>query len=256
MTGDGFSMQSQINRVTILVGEARYGASCPPGDDDWTMSLSLLAYIDTADQLQVGKKEMVWTISQEAFEQSAYCLFKSFTANIVEVVEHEDRLELIRLLDSDVSEARLQELLPNDQKPVFYDDSLAGRLTLNRGLGWYEGQVSWAGQIIQLLVKNQDSELTPTALNTLHQLLTSSDSWDKKAREEASVVLLNLAEDWALEDDQPLTQTSFADRLNASCLIIEVDGSWTLECDDDEIFAGHQVHIAFDQGFQFLEANI
>lgn len=215
-----------------------------------------MAYVDEAGQLHAGAKKLVWTISQEELDQGAHRLFEPLTAYRIEVVEQSDHLEVVRLLDTAVLDDRLQEVLAAYQTPAVYDDPLAGRLILNKAFGWYEGQVSWAGKSVNLLVHSQDGQLSSKTLDNLHQLLESADVWDQEARYQASLALFDLAEHWAQEDDEPLSQTSFADRLSACHLIIEVDGDWTLECDDDDIFAGHHVQIDFDQDFHFLEASI
>lgn len=252
-----FSKKPRTSRVTILVDELGVvGAGRSAQEVLWTVRLGLLAYIDEAGQLHAGAKKLVWTISQEELEQGAHHLFEPLTAYRIEVVEQSDHLEVVRLLDTAVLDDRLQEVLAAYQTPVVYDDPLAGCLILNKAFNWYEGQVNWAGKTIGLRVSSLDSKLSSESLKSMHQLLESADVWDQEARHQASLTLLDLAEHWAQEGDEPLSQTSFADRLSACHLIIEVDGDWTLECDDDDIFAGHHVQIDFDQDFHFLEASI
>lgn len=252
-----FSKKPRTSRVNILVDELGVvGAGRSAQEVFWTVRLGLLAYIDEVGRLHAGAKKLVWTISQQELDQGAHHLFEPLTAYHIEVVEQSDHLEFVRLLDTAVLDERLQKILIAYQKPVVYDDAHAGRLTLNKAFNWYEGQVSWAGKAINLFVHSQDGQLSSKTSENLHQLLESADVWDQEARYQASLALLDLAEHWAQEGDEPLSQTSFANRLSAYSLIIEVDGSWTLECDDDDVFAGHHVQIDFDQNFHFLEASI
>ena len=94
------------------------------------------------------------------------------------------------------------------------------------------------------------------------------DKFFEEASRFAASQLIGLANDWGIdswceenpeadEDDYiELTKDEFAERIRPMYFILEKDGGYYLEYDDDDIFLGHRIHFTGSLEGGFKEASI
>lgn len=142
------------------------------------------------------------------------------------------------------SDPQLEEVLAERLKPVYYEDAMLGKFTLDRSVDWFERQAVWMGNQISLSFDNGSREEMGQACETARQLFANQADWDRRIRAYAAAQLLELKNDCWLDEDEPeFTDEDFISRLRLESLQVDPDGEFEFWFDDGDIFWGHSVHV-------------
>lgn len=170
---------------------------------------------------------------------------------------------VIEVLEPSVPCPQLEAVWEEYQKPVLIEDKVLGTLKLNREFQQLEGKILWHGEQVSLSLEIylQDSSTWDVARSMVKKLVTNSENWDKIMRKFAAKKLTELANEWQINDDEdenvnPITESTFAERIALTALSVTCEGDFTAYYDDDDLFLGHVIEIcgSLENGIQ--SANI
>ena len=136
----------------------------------------------------------------------------------------------------------LKAILEEQKKPVTIEEEGLGVFTLNRQVNWFEAGVDWLGTEISL-VFDREEDRAGCAANA-RALLASAADWDRRVREYAAGELLDSANDWAEDGEEPITREQFMERMEPESVEIRADGSFEFWFADGEMFYGHSIHVS------------
>lgn len=267
---NGFQPEEQ--ELIILVKEDCGGASIRGAF--MTPSVRFVASIDPKNN-ELKQKEGIlsWIIPQNNKNSKWGYEFKKMNIYQVRVRKcYEKKLEeyqneivnrkylVVKVLKHIKSEPRLDNIREKYLKPVYIDDGVLGRFTLDRKYGWFEGSVDWLGYTpdIQLEVDENNDSTAKRAFEAFKNVSSSIGEWDEKVRRYAAEELTELAIDWNEDGDSnnQITETEFAKRIEITSIIFHGDGSFEFTFNDDDMFFGHWVVVYVDEQGVFERADI
>lgn len=143
------------------------------------------------------------------------------------------------------------------QKPVIIEDSVLGKLTLDRTIDIFECDNSWLeGEVSFSLSCDEDGSIE-SILPKSYSILQSAKLWDSKTKEFSAKKLLELKNDtWLGEDESEFTESQFIEKMSLSTISFETDGSMTFWFDDGDLFWGHTISVTVDENDQLIDAEI
>ena len=262
MEFENFEVKYEPQEQELLVLRHEGGGGSKHGDF-WVASAYFLAYIDMkTDALYKGDGRLVWPITDE--EQKTGGCFGRFANETIYRVKARALLDrtvkpgmaesffnqfyVTEILEKSAHNPILEELLAEYQKPVVIQDDLLGKLTLNKQFSAFEGNISWLGHSVSIMLDvDKDNKGSWTkAKNAMRQMLEEQDKWDNEMRNFAAQELTSLANDWQTDDDAnkpEITNQDFAKRIQLLEFSITVGGSFSAYYSDDDMFWGHSVTV-------------
>lgn len=134
------------------------------------------------------------------------------------------------VLESNCSEASLEQILAEFRKLVILRLDTGEELLLDKSIGLFSGEGHWNGEecLINMDVDEEGSVTAKDALETWNKLIANSQEWDDKARKFAAEEMTDNANDWALDADEnaeEMTKEDFAKRLMISEVCVSTDGN-------------------------------
>ena len=146
--------------------------------------------------------------------------------------------------------------LNKESLPVFLDDPQFGRLSYNKSVDFFEGEVSYDGKSVNITLEGEEN------METLRILFNGMESFSKNAVDYAVEKLLEIGDDWCYdawegedEDYVHLTAEEFARRISLETISVSEDGDFSLWYDDGEIFWGHIICVDGNINGTFSDAN-
>jgi hypothetical protein len=140
--------------------------------------------------------------------------------------------------------------------------------------GWYHGTTEWGGRTIRVKVIPDDPDKVAEAIAFARRMVAAVSDHDRRARERAAAVLLDVYNDnWRDEDDDdddddddrigpggsapPLSADAFVKRLTLYAINVASEASCDLFYADDGLFGGHSVVVTtFDGGTTWPQAKL
>lgn len=161
----------------------------------------------------------------------------------------DDRFLLVGL-PSPVMDPELKAILDEQVKEVSTWVDGLGTFTLNRSVNWFQADVEWLGQPIQLTYDRADEAEMKRAQETALSLMAGQEGWDQRVRAFAAEQLLSLANDWAQdgaeEDQEPeeITPAQFISRMELESIQVEPGGAFECWFNDGDLFWGHSIRVS------------
>lgn len=229
----------------------------------WEAQVDFLAYVDCKTGV-LCKDEgfLVYPVSDEEYEKNGISdRFENETIYRLKVQEKKqeelpdeitrsarNRLLIAKILEGNVSCPELEEILAEYNKPIILQDEILGELTLNKEFSWFEGDVSWQGNMIEILLEvNKDNKSSWTkARKAMKSMLSEQVNWDGKMHSFAAKRLTPLACEWRDSADEPvpeITEQSFSERITLESISITAGGSFSAYFDADDMFFDHGVTV-------------
>lgn len=266
--------ENEEMEITVLVDDTCCGASIRGA---WmTPSVRFAASINnTSDEPSRKKGRIEWIISNKSdnegwgYEFAKYGIYRLLVCKCVqkELAEYQseimnNRYMLIKILEEDVKNEKLEEIKEYLQKPVTIESQF-GTFQLDRELSWFACEMDWCGNEVSVtLESDEDCEETANkAMSIFQQIAKDKAGFDKKSREYASEQLLELANDWLADDDSEdkpdeITKEMFMESMELDDLCVNSDGSITLYYDDGDMFWGHAIEVDIEEDGTYSDANI
>lgn len=142
-------------------------------------------------------------------------------------------------------ESGLIEIADNLAKPVTIATERFGDLTLNRSIGWFEGNTNWCGESISIHFVADETQDISASLAVADELWTDQLLWKKRVGDYAVRKLLQLKnEDWLDDGESPLTAMEFKASMTLESITIRPDGSMNFWHRDGGLFFGHAIEVS------------
>lgn len=264
--------QPEEQDLIVLVKEACNGAAIR--GDFKTPSVRFIAAIDPrSNELKQEECVLSWIIPQKTLgnrwghdfkKMNIYkvrvrkCYEKELKEYQSEIVNR--RYLVVKVLEHMNSEPRLDVIREEYLKPVYIDDEVLGRFTLDRQYGWFEGSIDWLGDTadVKLEVDEDNDSTVKCAFKMFQSVASDIVGWDAKLRRYAAEELTELANDWNEDEDSDgeITEEEFAKRIEFSSILIHGDGSAEFTFNDDDMFFGHWVVVSVDEQGNFERADM
>lgn len=252
-----------IEKEVLVLTEGGTSSSRWGENKLWQASVTVLAVVDVATgELTEKKCNLNWQMTEAENNNGKVYDIKGETIYRLRVQEslpflsfgdveipRGNTLWVKAVLESNCSEARLEQILAEFRKPVILQLDAGEELLLDKSIGLFSGEGHWNGEecLINMDVDEESSVTAEDALETWNKLIANSQEWDDKARKFAAEEMTDNANDWALDADEnaeEMTKEDFAKRLIISEVCVSTDGNFEIFYDDDDMFWGHVVIVS------------
>lgn len=224
-------------------------------------SVTFVAAINSGSDEMIKKEGRIeWLLKKKSgevgfgYDFKQYGIYKLLVRKCIQKqsdsmlrAEMNNRYMLVKVLEEDVKNQKLEELKEYLSRPVMIDTEFA-TFELDRTMAWFEATTNLGGfEVTVYLETDEDNEETANnALAKFKSIASEFEIFDKKTKEASADFLLELANDWLEDDDredkpEEITKEMFIDAINISEISIAPDGSMTLYYNDGDMFWGHVI---------------
>ncbi|UKN03461.1 DUF2262 domain-containing protein [Paracrocinitomix mangrovi] len=228
-----------------LVDESGTGGVLDKGDT-WTLFFSVLAYSENDSDLIEEKITVHKTTTQEKakklMNQIEPLSLLKFSG---EIVQEKNRRKLIMndLIDSNWKNEKFTSFIADRIKPVHFESSLFGQLTLERAYDWFSGTGTWCEHKVGINYSSQEHNAAKVE-EFAKTVVSDQTEWSKKINSGIIKDLLNLKNTSWLEDDEPtISEQDFLDKISLETITFYDDGSFEFWYNDGDLFWGHSIQV-------------
>lgn len=155
-------------------------------------------------------------------------------------------VELVSLLPT-VPDPDLERTLHEAIQPVRVRDPDFGTLTLNRRVDWFDGQMKWCGNSVEISFCTGDEAELANLLETARRLKKRMSYWKRTVESFAVRKLLPLKNgSWLEEGESKATKQSFLRAMRLTSISILPNGQFEFWHNDGDLFWGHSIQISGD----------
>lgn len=248
----------------------------------WEEIVQIFAYVDAASgELHQTEAWLCWNLTEKEHKRKAnkFDIQKEqcYRLLIRESLPRENldgsaliprgwNLFVVKVLERDCREDRLDAILKEFQKPVSITLKTGEILHLDRARDKFTGDIKWLQHSCELLL-NVDESCATTA-EIAHKAFASmnenQEEWDQKIRAFAAKKLVELANDWQQSEEyddeeaseNTITEEAFAGRIKLLKISFDESGDFEFTFSDDDMFYGHWVVVSGNPVSGFEDANI
>ena len=221
------------------------------GNCDPCVTAYILGYIDllTGERTE-GRSTISWVITNEDYSRRSYAgIFREGVKYRIKGLPSKRSRSFypVEVLGT-VRKMPFFDLLWKEyNRPVFMHSDLFGEMKLNKRYEYFSARFDWLGTEIKVYFNTDEGE-DEKCLANLEQFCREAERRDKEVRDYAADELTYLANDWRDDDhlDHEITEEEFRSRIKISSVEVSAEGDYDVWFDDDDMFAGHSVHVSGD----------
>lgn len=204
------------------------------GDTLWTLTIPLTAWMDEDNGVVSTAPARAQILADDRL-RSYLCqrLPGNFIIKARVRPGKEDGLFQLVGMPEPGFDPELKAILTEQVKPVTLETDDLGTFTLHRRMNWFETQIDWLDQSVQLTFNQGSDEDHQACLSTARALLGAAAHWDALLRGFVADRLLDTVNE---QEDQPLSAEEFASSLTPESVHAEPDGRFTLWYGSDLFF--------------------
>ncbi len=236
--------------ITGVVGANGPGAGRVPPDKYWSLNLSLVAWKELGGEMNDSSLVLSKNVTDDELKEIQTKVkgesLVQFKVKLSKVSPFGDaRAQLISILDTP-DDTELEVALAKFKEPVELTHPEFGTLVLDKSVDWFEGQVNWLGEPINISVSVDEDDGSPeSSLKTIETLYSDANNWSKKITDYAVSELLELKNDnWLMDGQQELTAADFVDAMKLESITVYPDGEFEFWHDDGDMFWGHSILVS------------
>ncbi|MBK1792578.1 DUF2262 domain-containing protein [Persicirhabdus sediminis] len=229
--------------------------------DHWSFLFSLDAWTDAEGALHTDKMTIRKVVDGDELQR----LEESINAeSIISIALHIGQLEgfdcrqgaLVEIVESGVDDEDLKRFAADLATPVTVDSRGLGRFTLDRRVGWFEGEARWGLRKIRLNLTPTDVSDPSGVIGRAEELWGQRKTLTRQACEVAASTLLEVKNaSWLNEGEQPMSKDKFMRKMKLESITVEEDGSFDFWFEDGDIFWGHSIEVRGDPERGFFDAG-
>lgn len=208
----------------------------------WRISMGLTAWKDEYTQeLRQGEGRLEAIVDDNLLEHLRARLPRDFLIRATVRPSEDGTRFLMTDLPKPAFDPELKAILEEQKTPVTLEADGLGTFTLSRTMNWFQAEVDWVGQPIQLIFdqdENQDDSLAAA-----RTLMGDREDWDRRVREFAARQLLDQIND-AVQEDGPVTEEQLLDGLEAESVQVFANGAVEFWLHDEELLWGRAIHVS------------
>ncbi len=246
--------------ILAVTGANGFGGEQDPDTGLWTAEMGLTAWKEE-DGDEPARRGNFLLVALADDKLLSYLRRRVLRDSVVQVKVRpsEDFSTFLMLeLPQPETDGEMKAILEEQKKPVVRQAPGLGDFTLNRSLGWFEAEVDWMGQTARLDI-DQEENWDP-CVEHAKALLAAQTDWDGKVRAFAAQALLDLANQWAQQDQsqeepEEITQEQFIERMELDAIQVDAAGGVEFWFNDGDLFWGHAIHVtgSLDKGPETAE---
>ena len=172
--------------IMAVTGANNFGGDREEGQEYWTVTLPITAWREEDGPVH---QEDTCLVALGDDKLLSYLTRRAPRDSIIQVRVRrglEDDRFLLVGLPTPVVEPELKAILEKQKQPVSLWVPDLGTFTLNRSVGWFQTDVEWLGQSVQLVYDQGTEEKMKKAQETALELMSAQEKWDKAIRTYAS----------------------------------------------------------------------
>lgn len=238
-----------IVAVSGVVSASGVAGGMFKGDELWRMNFSLDGWRVGDAEVQSDALYVTRRVTEDELGEfrkliTSYAVIRIRARVASDAVLGRSQALLEEFVGADTSDAELNARAEQLQRPVTFQDSSFGELTLDRRLEWFTGKAVWNGDEVSLNLSAKGREEVEEALATARSLWSSQELWHRRIGDFAVLELLRLKNDaWLDEDEAELTADQFKSKMKLETISVYPDGSFEFWHDDGDLFWGHSIQI-------------
>lgn len=208
----------------------------------WRVCMGLTAWKDVyAQQLQQGEARLEAIVDDNLLEHLRARLPRDFLIQVTVRPSEDGTRFLMTDLPKPAFDPELKAILEEQKKPVTLEADGLGVFTLSRTMNWFQAEVDWAGQPIQLIFDREEDQ--EDCLTAARALMEDRENWDRRVREFAARQLVEQIND-EMEEDGPVTEEQLSEGLEAESVQVSGSGAVEFWLHDEELLWGRAVHVS------------
>lgn len=270
--------EESTKEILILADDSGVGAG-GLGNGYWKPMRDFLAYVDLeTGELREGRGSIVWCVAEEEGKSPDWIHnLESETIYKLRVREKKhkgqgeetrftNQMMLVEVVERNVSNAALEAVLKEYQKPVVIKDETYGDFVLEKQYGWFQKSIEALGHEfeIYLEVDEDNAQIADGALKTFHKIFEDIEGWDKAVKAYAAKMLTESANDWLVdsceeeETVEEIKEEDFTDNIWLESITISPEGSFEAYYNDGDMFWGHVIIVSgqMEEKIIFKDADI
>jgi hypothetical protein len=220
-----------------------------PSQDFWVLKFAFEAWRIGNGPISTGMLQVLRRVAEEELKKFQDLIrpgtvihIRARIANVSPTNGPEALLE--SFVGRDDSDAELNARAAQLQQPVYYEDPVFGKLTLDRRISSFTGSAIWRGGTIRLYVDAKEPAEVQATLAMAKRLWQAQDDWDQRMRDCAVRLLLpKKNKNWLMENEAAVTAEQFQQRMKLESISIEPGGSVEFSCSDDSMFGDHTIEV-------------
>ena len=237
--------------ILAVTGPAGFSGQKLEDSDLWLASIGLTAWMEE-DSPDIRREEIqLVTLADEKL--LGFLRQRTYPDFLIKcrVRPSQDGQRLLLLdLPQPGFDPDLKAILEEQKKPdSTYVEGL-GTFVLNRRIKWYETEVDWLGGKVRLNFDQGPEEEMKAAQETARALLADPAGWDARVRACAADRLLELANQWAGEEEDgenepgEIDREQFMSRMELDTIQVSPDQGFVFWFNDGEMFWGHSIQVS------------
>lgn len=236
--------------ITAVTGPQGFGGGKQPAQELWMATLPLTAWREEDGPIH---QEDTCLVALADDTLLAYLRRLAPRDSIIQAKVRqglEDDRFLLVGLPAPVMDPEMKAILNEQVKPVSTWVEGLGTFTLNRSVNWFQADVEWKDQTVQLTYDNGGEAAMKAAQEAALSLMADPAGWDERVRSLAADKLLSLANDWAREgaeegeEPEEVNREQFMERMELESIQVAPDGGLDFWFNDGELFWGHSIHVS------------
>lgn len=235
--------------ILAVTGANSFGGDKEPDQELWTATLPLTAWKEEDGPIHREATCLVALADDTLLDYLRRLAPRDsiIQARVRQGLE-DDRFLLVGL-PAPVMDPELKAILDEQKTEVSVWAEGLGTFVLNRSVNWFQTDVDWLEQSIQLTYDQAGEEEMKAARQTALALMADQAGWDEKVRAFAADHLLSQANDWARdeaqdgEEPEEITREHFMQRIELESIQVYGDGRFEFWFNGGDLFWGRAVHV-------------
>ena len=235
--------------ILAVTGANSFGGDKEPDQELWTATLPLTAWKEEDGPIHREATCLVALADDTLLDYLRRLAPRDsiIQARVRQGLE-DDRFLLVGM-PSPVMDPELKAILDEQKTEVSVWAEGLGTFVLNRSVNWFQTDVDWLEQSIQLTYDQADEEEMKAARQTALSLMADQAGWDEKVRAFAADHLLSQANDRVRdeaqdgEEPEEITREYFMQRIELESIQVYGDGRFEFWFNGGDLFWGRAVHV-------------
>lgn len=212
------------------------------GEVLWTLTMPLTAWMDEDDGVVSTQPAQLQTLADE---QLRSYLSQRLPGNFilkskVRPGKENGLFQLVGMPEPGF-DPELKAILNEQIKPVTLDVEDLGTFTLIRSMNWFERQIDWLEQPVQITFSQAEQSEQQDSLATIRALLSNAQDWDARMRDLAAEQLLDKVNETS--EEEPVSREALQESLVPETILASPEGCFTAWYGSD-LFFGRAARIS------------
>ena len=169
--------------VLAVTGASGFSGAKLPDKEMWAAAMELTAWMEEdAPDIHRGETQLVTLADEKLMSYLRQRVPRDFILQFKARLSQDGKRLLMLTLPRPGFDPDLKAILDEQKKPVSVWVPDLGTFTLNRALGWFQADVEWLGQSVQLVYDQGSEEEMKAAQDTAKALMGGQEDWDGRVR--------------------------------------------------------------------------